>query len=337
MTAAQLPNLLNLLLPDATQTDFLRAALRGDLNAWNRYCQRVGDPKTALGHDTLGIKRLVPQLYVSLRDAGAELDAEFVSYLRAAHVREELRARTFSRICESALQKLGESGADFRVLKGVSLVESAYENWALRHCHDVDLWLRRADCERAISVLKSENFEVFETRANTTILVHPTNLPISLHPNLFAFACDTSEFWVAQQTRRLGQIKIPTLSSEAELVHLLGHAATQNSRRSLLWCSDAWRLLQSAPDFEARNFVNFAQKSGLAPAISAMSGFLKTALSAPIKAEIIENLGSCEGDVSRILEGIHATAPSAQIIRSARRWNEKKAVSRWILARVARK
>ncbi|BCM94462.1 hypothetical protein IAD21_06369 [Abditibacteriota bacterium] len=308
------------LCPTPMQTLLLKACLDGDLEAWERWSRAVGDPKSELGNDTTGIKRLVPLLYTSLRNSGAPLGAEFLSYLRAAYMREDLRSRTFRRVCAEALGVLAEAEIPFVVLKGVSLAESAYPAWALRHCHDVDLLVGRGALSGAVGVLRE--FRVYSGDKNNTTLVHPTHLPVSFHVRLFEdYENPAGVYEEALETSITG-VNVRVLAPHHELLHLCVHAASNPSRRMLLWVADAIHLLRQAPSLDWKTLVDAAQ--GMALPTYVMLSYLREEIGADVPAFVSEALARpANCNRGKALRGAATTAGYRGLIREAKGGREK--------------
>jgi hypothetical protein len=99
-----LADTLSVLLPTPEQTLLLRACLlsgeagRQAGDAWLSKKQELGD---ILKEDRL--KGLFPLLFSAFQRNGVEVDQAFLTILRTASLREELRAKTFRRICRQVL------------------------------------------------------------------------------------------------------------------------------------------------------------------------------------------------------------------------------------------
>ncbi len=314
------------LCPTPLQTLFLRACLRGDLDAWKQWSDVVGDPKHELGNDSIGIKRLVPLLYTALRDSGAELDSEFLSYLRAAYVREDLRSRTFRRVCGEALNALGEANISFIVLPGVSLAESAYPTWALRHCHDVDLWIESDFLASPIAALNE--FRIFTRDKNNVTMVHPTNLPVALHTRLFEhYENPPGIHRDAEQTSITG-VQARVLSPHHCLLHICVHAASGPSHRMLLWVADAMHLLRQNPGLNWKALLESASQTALPAYV--MLRYLRENMEADIPLSVLEELGKrAHHHKGAALKGVAATIGKRGVMRSAENGSERIWVWRW--------
>ncbi|RYX83092.1 hypothetical protein EON83_16200 [bacterium] len=314
--------------PTPLQTQFLRACLHGDLEAWDRWSRAVGDPKRELGNDGIGIKRLVPLLYTSLRDAGAPLDAEFLSYLRAAYVREDLRSRTFRRVCGEALGALSEAQIPFIVLKGVSLAESAYPVWALRHCHDVDLLVEQEVLETGPAVLGE--FRAYSRDKDNVMVVHPTNMPVVFHARLFEHYDDPSECFGESGEREITGVRVRVLAPHNELLHLCVHAASGRSRLMLLWVADAMFLLRDSPSLDWKAFVGAARQTALP--VYVLLRYLRDEMGAEVPAFVFEALEK-QAENSRFrgqaLRGVVSTIGYRGVIREAKGRRERLCVYGW--------
>ena len=133
---------LSVLLPTAGETELLAACLHQGSRAreaWARWCS-MHDPSPAVRRDRLAATRtMMPLLCRSAARNDLDLGHEVSSYVRAAALREELRAARYAEIVADALAALRTEDARVYVARGAVLAASAYDAWALRHCHDLDL------------------------------------------------------------------------------------------------------------------------------------------------------------------------------------------------------
>jgi hypothetical protein len=167
---------LGAVLPDAGETDLLRACLwRGDpaRTAWQAFARDAGDLRELFRADHGSRKRLGPLLAAALRDNAIAADPAFLTVLRTAQLREELRAEIYSEILADVLAALDSIDVPVLVLSGAAFGESLYASPALRHSHDIDLLLREADVPRAADLLAARGF----TRTGPAQLERPSGEP----------------------------------------------------------------------------------------------------------------------------------------------------------------
>ena len=93
------------------------------------WLEQRSDPTPELREDF--IKSLLPLLFGALRRNGVAVDEAFLTVLRTASLREELRAKTYRRICRDVFAAFSTAGIPAIVLKGVALADTVYAAAAL--------------------------------------------------------------------------------------------------------------------------------------------------------------------------------------------------------------
>src|SRR5512132_2964608 len=126
--------LLSVMAPTPEQTNLLRACLwsgEPGAQAWREWSRPIADPAAFLRADTDRIEGLLALLFDSLQAKGVIGEGEFYTYLRTAYLRDELRSRTYSRICRDVIRTLTSGGIPAVLLKGAALAETCYKSPAL--------------------------------------------------------------------------------------------------------------------------------------------------------------------------------------------------------------
>ncbi len=247
-----LSDTLSVLLPDARDTELLRAALAPGSegrDSWVRWREGVRDVKSALAEGRPVLTHLLPLLHANTRRNGAEVDKEFRLAMAAATLQEERRVESVFEILADALEILKAAGVDATVLKGTALAASVYPAKALRHCHDIDLLVSSDRLAHAEEVLiQSGRYRSLEKdpSGSDRRVVHASGLPLELHSRLLRFSSDKQAeetVLVRRQTLRSGGQELPILSKGDALWHVWGHAASGGNRGTLQWVADAWHLI----------------------------------------------------------------------------------------------
>src|SRR5579863_2992718 len=146
---AHLPPLagtLGWLLPDRQDTLLLRACLSdavGATAAWDDWLAMTSGMPSALAERPQS-RRFLPLLHHALSVHGIALTEPAFSILRAATLWEERRATHVRGILMEVLACLRRSGIAVVLVKGTALAETAYPQFRLRHCHDLDLLVEEA-------------------------------------------------------------------------------------------------------------------------------------------------------------------------------------------------
>jgi hypothetical protein len=159
---------------------------------------------------------------------------------------------------------LDAAGADWAVLKGPALVESAYQGTA-RPYEDLDLLVRPGHFSLALEALEAAGAELVDRnwdlvigdgRAELHLLDRPTGVPIDLHWHLInrqplrrTFRIDTDE--LLSRRTILPTAGFPVLEASDRLMHYAVHAAHSGGHR-LIWLADLSLVLRhDPPDWEA--------------------------------------------------------------------------------------
>jgi hypothetical protein len=340
-----LSDTLSVLLPTPGQTLLLCACLlsgeagRQAGEAWLKQRQELGG---ILKEDR--IKGLFPLLFSAFQRNGVEVDNAFLTILRTASLREELRAKTYHRICRDVLSTFATAGIPIIILKGAMLADTVYANPALRHCHDIDILLEEPDPSRALRLLSSLRFaplrQVVDSECLDTQLVHESGLPLVLHRQLFRISLYNTamaDIWARSQTHVIADVPACILSPADQLLHVCCHAASGTSRESLRWACDAWFLVERHPDLDWKVLFDCAARSHLALPLSVMLGYLAAELQAPIPIAFLERLrrrASQADTVERELAlwGAHTSSRGRfkNLLRLTGNWRTRVFVLKWI-------
>jgi hypothetical protein len=191
--------------------------------------------------------------------------------------------------CADVLTTLRANRVDAIVVGGVALAEDAYADWALRHCHDLDLLLAPGDLERAIAALA---LPPTRRRAGTAELVHPSGMSISLHTRAY---CDPYYCTVAGDPERqlsitdIAGAPATMLDPAGVLIRTCVHAACVG-RPSLRWAIDAWVVIHRHPDLDWSALFDRAHGDGAGLALLVRLRWLSDALGADIPADVLAEL-----------------------------------------------
>lgn len=294
---------LSAMLPSPEQTWLLRACLldgEDGREAWRVWQTLAGDPKAAMAEDRWSVKRLLPALYSALRRNGAAVDATLLPYLKLAYVREQIRSRTYLRICGEVLTILHDADVPVVLLRGAALAATVYLDPALRHCHDLALLVERSDVSRAAEALQRQGLERLPVgdgagaaRGPAALLRHETTLPVELHTHLFGvplYELPPSEVWPQTRTVEIAGASARVLAPADSLLHVCGHASYSRGRESLRWVGDAWHLIAVHPDLDWELLCQSAQRSRLTLPLAVMLRYLSAQLGATIPEVALEQL-----------------------------------------------
>ena len=333
-------NLITALLPDQNKTDFLKLCLNEF--SFQQY-QKLNntDLLKRIKNKRNGFKRLLPLLYFNLKKNGIEIGDNYGTYLKTAYVREELRSSTFKNILSRTIQLLLKEKCEFILLNGASLAEPIYENWNIRHCHDIDILVKDNSMEVITSILTNNNFkkeiDFQEKEIRRIILKDNSGLSITLYNKLFSHSFynkNINVFWDRFSIKKIADLNIFTLSDSDALFHILGKAFT-NYFFSLQWVADAVFLIRKA-NIDWDLFYKSTVSSGLSISILPMIRYLKQEFNVDIPYSLFKNLEKAAGDAKSLEKEaalFNATngmrSGFLRLIRSAKNWKDKLSILRF--------
>lgn len=348
-TLATIPlgNLLSLLLPSPTQTLLLQACLRHDdvgWAAWQGWLQRVGDPLVSIKHDRDGSKRMLPLLCRMLSRRANQVDAELLTVLRTAYLRESLRSETFAAICRDVLLPLQHHKVPVLLLRGAALQQGVYPEAALRHCHDLDLLIAPGDRDRAARILLAEGNCRAGRRHNALSdlgLQHQSGLPIIIHSQPFRISSSRNllaDIWYrSEQSPAFGHT-VNRMAITDMLLHICGHAALASSRTTGVWVSDAFHLLMGKSVIDWDALLAGAKRAQLTLPLSIMLDYLATAFELPLEQTGLGRIRDAAAQSGRVEQELAlwgafqgCNGDTQQLWHRAQIGYERRALRRWLL------
>lgn len=290
------------ILPNSEETLLLRAGLSSSevaRAAWREW--RDGVQSAFIGRNPT-IQKLRLLLAQAHRRNNFEMDKPSQIFLRLSYFKEVLRREIYQRICGNVLATFNRAGIPVVVLKGAALAETIYAP-ALRHCHDIDLWLRDEDVGPAKNLLASLSFRAMAAGATDAHrshrLVHRSELPVELHTRLFP---RTGCNGIVDEIRRRGRsttisgTTAQILAPEDNLLHVCAHAFFSNSRQSLRWVCDTWRIIERHRDLDWELLLHTAQRSHLTLPLVVMLTYLAETLGSALPANVLDRLARAQTD-----------------------------------------
>jgi hypothetical protein len=230
----------------------------------------AADPLGSLRDRAVKRAAILPLL---LRAAPPGTDAALLSVLRAARAHEELRVGTIRAACADVLAQEDEPAL---VVGGVALAATAYDEWPLRHCHDLDLLVRSGAGES----------------------VHPSGLPVVRHARLHPRGRPVGGVRDRAVGVTVAGVEARVLAPTDALVHVLGRAA--RGLGSLRWAVDAAVLARRHPDLDPRVAAEHAAATRAARPVAALARFVRDELGAPLAPELIDALGGAGRRLGRL-------------------------------------
>jgi hypothetical protein len=335
-------SLLSVLLPSPDDTAMLRALLhsgQAGRDAWDVWTRRLGGPAALLDTKKGSLKRLAPLLHDAIRRTGASVSPDVLTYARAAYFREDLRARSFKAAAGDVLAVLNEAGVPLVVSRGAALAEVCYRDWALRHCHDLDLVVPDEALATAAAALRGKGRMRPDARVGERSFTHVSGLPEKLHAGLFAipyYRTPIGAVFSRSVVTEVAGVPARVLTPPDALLHVCTHAASSRSRSTLRWVCDAWAILASAPSLDWDVLLETATVSRSAIPLWITLGYLAATLGAPVPRAVLDRLarevdGAGAGAIDTALHGACVSAPSRRaLVRRAPDWRTRLLVARWL-------
>lgn len=292
-------------LPGPGQTLVLRAGLLGGevgAKAWAEWREITPDPIDSIRRDDIGLRRILPLLFVSAQSGGYALDGLLGTTLRAAYLRERRRMMIYGEILERVLDQFAAERIDALILNGAALAYSVYPAPGIRHCHDIDVLTTQEGLARASRALPKIGFEAVMEDAGHIHLVHGSGLPVQFYTRLRCHRGAASPFAaiLADATELdISARKVQVLCPADALLQILSCPAARNAALPLGTFCDAWHVIARTPDLDWEGVIDRAFRFGWMDRIAPVLGYLREALEAPIPPWAIGATGRCRGDDAR--------------------------------------
>ena len=227
-------------------------------------CGRIADWELLL--EAADYHGLLPLLAIAMETACPDVAPPDVARrLRDSYRNYAKRALFFSSGLLTLLDALRENGIAAIPLKGPALAELLYADPALRPSSDLDLFVRAADVEAALTLLARQGFSLAPHLAGLplaslfalsgeALLQSKTGIAVDLQwaiaPKDYPYAFDPEVLWRGLRPARLAGREIRNaLSPEALLLFLCVHGAKHRWSR-LMWLGDVARLTQKTLDWD---------------------------------------------------------------------------------------
>lgn len=294
---AEIGSALAYIWPDDRRTLLLRACLLVGAQAeqsWHEFAARIGDPKRFFEADMTGLKGLLPLVHSAARRNGFSLEAGFMTYLRFAKVREELRYSAYRALCAEVLGALADQEVPVIALKACALAETLYDVPAERHCHAIELLVPAGALARIAPIVGTLGFRsarLAESRPGARQgFRHRHGLPLVVHAGLYdepVYRGDAEALWSAAVPASIADRPVRILHPSHHLLCVLACAFTNRARGNLRWVCDAWLLMHAKPGLDWREFAGQVEATRLALPIATMLRYLAGPLGAAVPGEVL--------------------------------------------------
>jgi len=184
--------------------------------------------------------RLAPFLHAKLLERGLAPPPAAADQLQRAHLVNAVRNTGLLHVLDNILRACHDGGVAVTLLKGVHFAEAVYDDIALRHIGDVDLWVSRGQLEAARAVMRSLGYvsrsrtkrpQALQDALTGETQLFKANAPmVELHWNIFAgewfrHTARIDEQLVWQRTESIEGSTARRLSHEDAIIHLCLHLA----------------------------------------------------------------------------------------------------------------
>jgi hypothetical protein len=236
-------------LADPGQELLIRAAIIGGEEGRNHWCEWLAGVDGAGGHLDAGSERLLPLVYVALKDLGGEPlpgRALLVERYRQSWL-------SHNRVVQGvtpALEVLQVNGHDVMVIKGVALAARFYGDRGARSIADVDVVVREDEIAAALDVLLRNGWrgsdpsippERLIASNHAVELIDARGARADLHRRLVTLSADGLDgpVWERAVPTALGDVEVLTPCAADELLVTLLHGWAWSAGSSIRWVPDA--------------------------------------------------------------------------------------------------
>jgi hypothetical protein len=337
---------LSAILPAPSDTRLLRACIqKGEpaREACDTWLKSHADTKSEYARES--VKSLLPLLFSSVRSHSIPVSSAFLTVLRTAALREQLRTKTYYDICRRVLSTLARNAIPAILVQGAALGKTVYPDPALRHSHRIDIITERRHINALVGLLAplgfSRSAKTWKRDRHDIEIIHETGLPLAVHHELFEipfYNAAFSDLYSRAVPAVVCDIPIEILSPADALLHVCGHATYSGRHESLWWVIDSWFIVDRCRDLDWDLLLETAKRSHLALPLSVMLTYLAEELNAPIPASFLHGVSATACKVPSIdcELALFAARQSPrcgfkQLIRDTRNWRGRLYVIKWML------
>ena len=339
--------LLSEILPTSEETHLLRACLwsgEPGAQAWQKWRREIATPAAFLRQEKDGVKGLLPLLFDSMQANGVSVEGEFRTYLRTAYLRDELRSRTYGRICREVMGSFASAAIPAVLLKGAALAETCYKSPGLQHAHYLEILIRDDDPSRAVEALRPHAFtcaSIAGWEREEIELVHESGLPLVLHRRLFRlpfYSVNMEEIWARSRNETMYGAPTRILSSSDNLLHICGSVFDAERYNSFRWVCDAWFLIHRSADLDWSALLELARQTRMSLPMFITARYLAESLNAPIPSSFLAGLNESaisaqpvEREAALFAVQTNARGGLKKIILGCGDWPTRKFVLKWAI------
>lgn len=238
---------------DPAQELLIRAAIVGGEEGRAHWCEWLALAHPGVedggGQFDVGSERLLPLVYVALKDLGGE-PLPGRELLVERYRRSWLSHNRVVQGVTPALQVLQAAGHDVMVIKGVSLAARFYGDRGARSIVDVDVVVREDEAAAALEVLLRNGWsgsdplippESLLARDHAVEVIDDRGVRVDLHRRLVALSADGLDgpVWDRAVPTALGDVVVLTPCAADELLVAVLHGWAWSKGSTIRWVPDA--------------------------------------------------------------------------------------------------
>jgi|LSQX01.2.fsa_nt_gb hypothetical protein len=208
----------------------LSSAIRNNSIDNINYCDKELDGifQEAIAHDVYQL--IYPMLLKSNMSKSKDLQDTFQAWKSRTFI-SGLRQKRCLASSIKVIDELQKNKIDVVILKGLAL-RYYYPNPDMRSMGDIDLFVRKTDIDRTISILIAMGYEVDDSDSKHICLTHPEQLNVELHwelVNTENYKKDVTrineQVWSNLEYIDFGNVKARTLNINLQTVYVCLHMA----------------------------------------------------------------------------------------------------------------
>lgn len=281
--------------PSANQLLLLQAGLlqgSAAADAWTRWRAAVDFERLDIGSE-----RLLPLAVHNLARNGVR-DLNLGRYAGILHYTLVTNRRRLARL-RRLVEALGDVGIPAMLLKGIALARCHYEHAGLRPMDDVDLLVRRADVERAVTVMHALGWRGSVSRGTIEVgHSQPFNdeagCRVDLHWHALREICgpgDDEAVWMHAEHADLDGTPVRVLAPHDLMLEVVVHGARWSEVPPVRWVADAATIVYaSGRRLDWERLVSLARTHALVLPLRDALSYLEEAFGMRIPSHVSEVL-----------------------------------------------
>jgi hypothetical protein len=250
--------------PDKEEEFFLQMLLSSNKDFPDRW--RQWKEQTVFDRLDKATAKLIPFLYLRLKESNIADDE--IKKIKGVYQFTWYKNLLVIDAVKKVVSLFGEETIPVVLLKGVPLLKNVYQNTGARSIADVDMVIDKKHVEKAIALLKANDWEYLELSpfvrnrmvkpmANNYIkeitFINKQDVIIDLHWRLFMYSfkhnrehpMSYEEVYTHALDFEINGTRCKIPCHEDMLIHIIVHGAEQNFQRTLRWVLDAVCLIRT--------------------------------------------------------------------------------------------